>query len=107
MPVKTLQGAQSTGGGAQQLLPDRGRGVKRTVIIHVYNAANVTAFIAHTATALRETLTQSDPSFGTQSGIPIGKNGAATPFTCLDWEGEMWGTGNVDSVQIFIEEGYA
>ena len=87
-----------------ELLPDRGKGVRRTVFVHVYNAANVTAFFSHDKTLLQETLTQSDTNFGTQAGLPVGKNGGATPFMFQDWEGPMWATGSADGVQICIEE---
>lgn len=107
MSVKTLNAPGATSGDAQQLLPDRGKGLKRTVIIHVYNAANVTAFIAHDKQTLLEPLSVADASLGQQAGIPIGKNGAAGPFIVVDWEGPMWAVGSVAGVQVCVEEGFA
>ena len=103
--VKTLQAPGAVGGDATQLVPDRGKGVKRSIIVHVQNAANVTAFFSHE----REQLLQPD-NLGNISGIPVGKNGAATPFTFLDWEGAMWGvsgTGVLGPATCVIEEGFA
>lgn len=100
--VKVLNKATSPQGGAQQLLPDRGKGVKRAVYVHVVNAAANTAFFAHD----KQTLTQPD-TLGNPGGIPVGLNGGVTPFTFMDWEGPMWAVSSVDSVQVNVEEGFA
>jgi hypothetical protein len=107
MPQKTLNAVGATSGDVSQLLPDKGRGVKRTVLIHVYNSANVTAFIAHRPEELKEPLTVPDAALGSQGGIPIGKNGVPTPFLVDNWEGEMWGVGSVAGVICWVEDAFS
>lgn len=103
--IVTLLPPGSASGDATQVAPDRGKGVKRSIIVHVQNSANVTGFFAHN----RFQLLQPD-NLGNIQGIPVGKNGATTPFIFLDWEGEMWGVsgaGILGPATCIIEEGFA
>lgn len=98
----TLSAPGATGGDATQIVPSAGKGVKRTIIVHVQNSANVTGFFSKD----RRQLLQLDAA-GNIPGIPVGKNGATTPFTFLDWEGEMWGVaglGTAGPATIVIED---
>ncbi len=103
--IKTLQAPGAVGGDAVQIVPNRGKGVKRSIIIHVQNAVNVTAFFAHERTQLLQ-----PDNLGNIGGIPVGKNGAATPFIFIDWEGPMYGVsglGALGPATCVIEEGFA
>lgn len=103
--IVTVQAPGAVAGDATQVAPNRGPGVKRAIYVHVQNAANVTAFFSHN----RQQLLQPD-NLGNVQGIPVGKNGAGTPFTFFDWEGEMWavsGTGTAGPATVVIEEGFA
>lgn len=100
--VKTLMPPGAVGGDAVMIVPDRGKGVKRSVIVHVQDSANRTAFFAHE----RQQLLQPD-QLGNVGGIPVGKNGGTTPFTFLDWEGPMYGVSGLLPATTVIEEGFS
>jgi len=89
----------ATSGDATQVVPSAGKGVKRTIIVHVQNSGVVTGFFAKD----RRQLLIPDNA-GNIQGIPVGKNGATTPFTFIDWEGEMWGVSGIGTQATVVIE---
>lgn len=98
--TRTLYHPQSLTGGVQLLVPDRGRGIKRTILVHL-NTANTTGYFAHDPETLRSPDTR-----GNQQGFPVSNagSGAATPYQFIEWEGPMYGASAADGTQVEIEE---